>query len=122
MYIKRNGKYFEECINGYNLGTKENATECIDFNDAEAFIKYDMGLRLSQVSLEDENGSYRNFNGIWYNTETHFICDHCNEITFIKNANYINSINGKEEICYHCYDIMDLDDFEDITLDEYNKQ
>ena len=124
MYIKRNGKYFLEDLRCYHLvPNKEDATEVIDFQDAESFIKYDMELKLHQVSLEDENGViYRNYNGVWYNHDDQYVCSRCGKIDDNKNANYINSIDGKQEICYQCYDKLDIDKFEDVSLDEYNKQ
>lgn len=110
MYIKRNGKYFLEDIRCYHLvPKKEDATECIDFKDAEAYIKLDMELQLNQVSIE-WNGSiykYSDRNKEWYNHDTHYICDRCGKIDSRFNQNPVRTINGEEEICFKCLEALD---------------
>ena len=128
--VKRNGMYLVETEEFGVYRTSNNKNDAMEFTsliELEKYVEYELRLNISNVSIEqteyiEQTTTIKSHNGVFYNIETHFVCNNCGNIQKLVNANYVSTINGKEELCNSCYARLDSDEFEDITLDAYNKQ
>ena len=128
--VKRNGMYLVETEEFGVYRTSNNKDDAMEFTsliELEKYVEYELRLNISNVSIEqteyiEQTTTIKSHNGVFYNIATHFACNNCGNIHKLVNANYVSTINGKEELCNSCYARLDSDEFEDITLDAYNKQ
>lgn len=113
--VKRNGQYLVETEEFGVYRTSNNKDEAMEFTDLvelTKYVEYELRLNIANVSIEqteliEQITTIKSHNGTFYNHDKHTVCDRCNKLHKRVNTNRVNTINGEEELCNVCYELMD---------------